>query len=98
MFAAGGAPSYRNHHDGGRERRRRAGTTLYDETAWLGAQTMATGVGAGDEEAVQAAIWTMTDDSANLAPPTATLTDSGNTELYRNRMPGHSWQLSDAGL
>ena len=74
------------------------GPRWYEETAWLGAQTMATGVGAGDEEAVQAAIWTMTDDSANLAPPTATLTDSGNTELYRNRMPGHSWQLSDAGL
>jgi hypothetical protein len=69
-----------------------AGTTLYEEMAWLATQMMATGQTINNEETIQEAIWEMTDAPGNAASPTGAPTGTGAYQSYQNWM----WDAEEA--
>ena len=70
------------------------GTTLYEELAWLTTQMMSSGQTIGNEEAIQEAMWVMTDDPNNAASPTSSPTASGATQTYMQWMGDAAYEVT----
>jgi hypothetical protein len=71
------------------------GTTLYEEMAWLATQMMTSGRTVGDEEAIQEAIWSLSENPTTSGSPTVAA--SGETQTYSQWVADAKYEVTGSG-